>query len=142
MPNVSPDQLKNFVTSGKTMKALYWGLTCRCEEKWNAWDAALVFMVDALLRMAKAYSTTTLPEVKYTVSIDHRYPIPDDEETERQNDMNEVAQQVRSHKSYIDKWQPETSSDAELEQIAREQRMLGDEYQIGLNMELEQGVIK
>ena len=41
----------------------------------------------------------TLPEVKYTVSVDHRYPIPDDEETERQNDMSEVAQQVRSHKS-------------------------------------------
>ena len=76
------------------------------------------------------------------MSIDHRYPIPDDEETERQNDMNEVAQQVRSHKSYIDKWQPEASSEAELAQIAREQRMLGDEYQMGLNMELEQGVTK
>ena len=62
---------------------------------------------------------------QYTVSIDHRYPIPDDEETERQNDMSEVAQQVRSHKSYIDKWQPEASSEAELAQIAREQRMLG-----------------
>ena len=76
------------------------------------------------------------------MSIDHRYPIPDDEETERQNDMNEVAQQVRSHKSYIDKWQPEASSEAELAQIAREQRMLGDEYKMGLNMELEQGVTK
>ena len=63
VPNVSPDQLKNFVTSGKTMKALYWGLTCRCEEKWNAWDAALIWMVDALLRMAKVYSAAPLPEV-------------------------------------------------------------------------------
>lgn len=137
VPNVSPDQLKNFVTSGKTMKALYWGLTCRCEEKWNTWDAALIFMVDALLRMAKAYGVATLPEVKYTVSIDHRYPIPDDEETERQSDMQEVAQHVRSRKSYIDKWQPEASSGAELEQIVREERMMGDEYQARLDTELE-----
>lgn len=137
VPNVSPDQLKNFVTSGKTMKALYWGLTCRCEEKWNTWDAALIFMVDALLRMAKAYGAADLPEVKYTVSIDHRYPIPDDEETERQSDMQEVAQQVRSRKSYIDKWQPEASSGAELEQIVREERMMGDEYQARLDTELE-----
>lgn len=56
--------------------------------------------------------------------------------------MNEVAQQVRSRKSYIDKWQPEASSDAELTQIAREGRMLGDEYQAGLNMELEQGATR
>lgn len=142
VPNVSPDQLKNFVTSGKTMKALYWGLTCRCEEKWNAWDAALIWMVDALLRMAKAYGAAVLPEARYTVSIDHRYPIPDDEETERQNDMSEVAQQVRSHKSYIEKWQPEADSSTELEQIIREQRSLGDEYQAGLNMELEQSDTK
>lgn len=73
-----------------------------------------------------------------TVSVDHRYPIPDDEETERQNDMSEVAQQVRSHKSYIDKWQPETSSDAELEQIAREQRMLGDDVGMAMKEELHE----
>ena len=126
VPNVSPDQLKNFVTSGKTMKALYWGLTCRCEEKWNAWDAALIWMVDALLRMAKAYGAAVLPEARYTVSIDHRYPIPDDEETERLNDMSEVAQQVRSHKSYIEKWQPEADISTELEQIVREDLMMGD----------------
>lgn len=129
VPNVSPDQLKSFVTSGKTMKALYWGLTCRCEEKWNAWDAALIFMVDALLKMAKVYGAAALPDVAFTVSIDHRYPIPDDEETERENDMAEVAQQVRSRKSYIDKWQPESSSDAELVEIIKEQGMLGDNYE-------------
>ena len=94
-------------------------------------------MVDALLRMAKAYGAVTLPEVKYTVSIDHRYPIPDDEETERQNDMSEVAQQVRSHKSYIDKWQPEASSEAELAQIAREQRMLGDDLGQAISEEIK-----
>lgn len=137
VPNVSPDQLKNFVTSGKTMKALYWGLTCRCEEKWNAWDAALTFMVDALLQMARAYGAAELPEVSYTVSIDHRYPIPDDEETERVSDMSEVAQQVRSRKSYIDKWQPESDSNAELEQIVLEGKMLGDDFGAGVSSELD-----
>ena len=105
--------------------------------KSDMYDATLIWMVDALLRMAKAYGAVTLPEVKYTVSIDHRYPIPDDEETERQNDMSEVAQQVRSHKSYIDKWQPEASSEAELAQIAREQRMLGDDLGQAISEEIK-----
>lgn len=41
VPNVSLEQLKGFAASGKAMKALYWELTTRCEEKWNEWDAAL-----------------------------------------------------------------------------------------------------
>ena len=33
VPNVSLEQLKGFAASGKAMKALYWELTTRCEEK-------------------------------------------------------------------------------------------------------------
>ena len=51
--------------------------------------------------------------------------------------MSEVAQQVRSHKSYIDKWQPEASSEAELAQIAREQRMLGDDLGQAISEEIK-----
>lgn len=139
VPNVSPDQLKGFVTSGKSMKALYWGLMSRCEEKWNAWDAALIFMTDALIRMARIYGAAQLPDIDYTVTIDHRYPIPDDEEIERQTDMSEVSQQVRSRKSYISKWQPETDADEELTQIAQEVKMLGDGFEMGVQKELETG---
>lgn len=135
VPLVTPDQLKGFITSGKGMKALYWNLTTRCEEKWNAWDAALRWMVDALIKMAKTYKLATLPDVEYTVNIDHRYPIPDDEETERMNDMSEVSQQVRSRKSYLEKWSPDADSDAELRQIVAEQGMLGDQYEAAITAE-------
>ena len=52
--------------------------------------------------------------------IEHRYPIPDDEEAERERDMQEVARGVRSRRSYIEKWQPEADSAAELAQIGKE----------------------
>lgn len=136
VPNVTPDQLKGFITSGKGMKALYWALMTRCEEKWNAWDAALRWMVDALIKMARTYNLATLPEVEYTVNIDHRYPIPDDEETERMNDMSEVGQQVRSRKAYLEKWSPDADSDAELRQIVAEQGMLGDGFEGSVHEEL------
>ena len=120
VPNLSVEKLKGYAASGKAMKSLYWGLMCRCEEKWNAWDAALVFMADAMVKMARAYGIADLPDVAYTVHIEHRYPIPDDEEAEREGDMREVAQGVRSRRGYIEKWQPEIDGEAELEQIAKE----------------------
>ena len=139
VPNVSLEQLKGFATSGKSMKALYWDLMNRCEEKWNVWDAALIWMTDALVKMARVYGAAKLPEVTYTINIDHRYPIPDDEEVERQSDMAEVGQQVRSRKSYLEKWQPDADSDAELRQIVAEQGMLGDQYGAAVTQELAEG---
>lgn len=120
VPCVSVEKLKGYAASAKAMRSLYWGLLCRCEEKWNAWDAALTFMADALVKMARAYGIAELPEAEYTVHIEHRYPIPDDEEAERERDMQEVARGVRSRRSYIEKWQPEADSAAELAQIGKE----------------------
>lgn len=33
VPNVSPDAMQGVVTSGKTLKAIYWDLIVRCDEK-------------------------------------------------------------------------------------------------------------
>ena len=137
VPNVSLEQLKGFATSGKAMRALYWDLESRCEEKWNVWDAALIWMTDALIRMAKIYGTDHLPEADYKISITHRYPISGDEDAERQVDMQEVAQQVRSRRSYIDKWNPDVDAEAELETIAKEKAMLEDDFERAMDQELE-----
>lgn len=142
VPNVSLEQLKGFATSGKAMRALYWDLESRCEEKWNVWDAALIWMTDALIRMAKIYGTDKLPEIEYKVAIEHRYPITGDEDAERQVDMQEVSQQVRSRKSYIDKWMPDADADSELEEIIKEQAMLGDTFARALDTELEAGDVQ
>lgn len=121
VPNVGPEQLRAYLASGKTMQALYWGLRSRCEEKWNAWDAALIWMAERLLRMARAYDLGAPPEADCTVTVEHRYPIPDYEEAERASDMQEVAQRLRSRKRYIEKWEPDADSEAEIAQIAAEQ---------------------
>lgn len=139
VPNVSLEQLKGFAASGKAMKALYWDLTTRCEEKWNEWDAALRWMVGALVRMAGAYGIAALPPLDFTVTIDHRYPIADDEDLERTLDLQEVSQQARSRRSYIDKWMPDADANSELEEIIKEQDMLGDSFGRALATELETG---
>lgn len=134
VPNLSLDQLEGVISSGKSMRALYWSLICRCEEKWAEWDDALKWMVESLIKMAKAYGVV-LPEIGHTVVIEHLYPIPDDEESERASDLREVGQQARSRKSYITKWQPNADADGELNQIQTEQRAM-DAYGMALGGEL------
>ena len=138
VPNVSLEQLKGLAQSGKGMRAIYWELRCRCEEKWaEGWDDALRWMAGSLVKMARQLNVARLPEVDYSIAIDHLYPIPEDEEDERVNDMAEVKACVRSHKSYIDKWQPDGDADGELQQIAAEQAMLEDGYTGRITRELE-----
>lgn len=138
VPNLSLDQLKGVITSGKSMRALYWSLTCRCEEKWAEWDDALGWMIESLMKMARAYGCEPLPEVAHTIKIEHLYPIPDDEEAERAADLSEVGQQARSKLNYITKWQPDADAKGELAQIQLEQRA-ADAYGMGLGMELGGG---
>lgn len=136
VPNLSLEELKGMVTSGKSMRALYWSLICRCEEKWAEWDDALKWMTESLIKMAAAYGTAQLPEIDHTITIEHLYPIPDDEEAERTRDLDEVVQGARSRKSYIDKWQPNVDADGELQQITLEQRAR-DAYGMAIGAELD-----
>ncbi|MEG0766092.1 MAG: hypothetical protein RR482_00105, partial [Clostridia bacterium] len=111
------------------MRSLYWELICRCNEKWaEGWDDALRWMAENLVKMAVSYGVARLPELDCTIQIEHLYPIPEDEEDERMNDMSEVNAKVRSRVSYIDKWQPNADKDGELVQIAKEQALLEDAY--------------
>jgi hypothetical protein len=129
VPNVSLEQLKGLAQSGKGMRGLYWDLICRCNEKWaEGWDDALRWIAESLCKMARVFNAVQLPELQYTIQIDHLYPIPEDEEDERINDMAEVTAKVRSRISYIDKWQPAVDKDAELQQITAEQNTMDDSY--------------
>lgn len=129
VPRITPDLLTGLGTSGKAMRALYWSLNCRCEERWaTGWDAALTWMVDTALKLARAHGEK-LPEIAYTLNIEHLYPVMDDDEEERALDLNEVNAQARSRRSYIEKWQADADPDAELRQIAQEQRLLEDTFE-------------
>ena len=44
------------------------------------------------------------------------------------NDMQEVSRQVRSRKSYIEKWRTAPDADAELLQIKKEETLFSDSF--------------
>lgn len=128
VPRLTVDLLSGLGTSGKALRMLYWSLNCRCEEKWaGGWDSAIRWMVEKAIRMARIYGED-LPEFEYTLTIDHLYPVIDDDEEERERDLNEVYAQARSRRSYIAKWQPEDDPDGEIQQIQREKRLLEDAF--------------
>lgn len=120
VPYITTEQLSGIVQSGKAMKALYWELICKCEERWCAWDSAIKWLVEAILKINSVYGYAKLPEADYTVKIEHLYPIMEDEESERITDLNEVNAKVRSRRNYIEKWNISTDGNAELEAIANE----------------------
>ena len=119
VPNVSLEQLKGLMQSGKSMRALYWELISRCEEKWASWEPALQWLAEAILKMNAVYLGTDIPE-GYSVEIEHLYPILEDDFTEMSNDRQEVAAGLRSRASYIEKWGVAPDAAAELARVRDE----------------------
>lgn len=137
MPDVSPDAMKGVVSSGKTLKAIYWGLITRCDEKMLAWRPALENMVRFIIEgskyyplAAKAYVTDPIPDAEYDVKVDNQYPLPEDEIEEKGVDLMEVQAQTMSRKTYMRKWRNlnDEEADAELVQIAKERELLEDSF--------------
>lgn len=137
VPDVSADALKGVVSSGKTLKAIYWGLIVRCDEKMLAWRPALQNIMRLLIeggklypKSASSYTSESLPKANYEVKVDNQYPLPDDEADEKQIDLAEVNAQTMSKFAYMKKWRNLTDAEAteELKQIALEREMLEDSY--------------
>lgn len=134
IPDTSAEALQGVISSGKTMKAIYWGLMVRCGEKMLDWIPALTNMVDCIIQGSKLY-----PEAKkvyieedltdeYSITVENSYPILEDESEEKNTDMAEVSAKVRSRQSYLKKWRGLNDEEAnlELEQIAREQQLFDE----------------
>ena len=137
VPNVSLEQLKGLMQSGKSMKALYWELIARCEDKWASWEPALEWLGMTVLKVAAAYQGLTFPD-DTAVHIEHIYPILEDDFDEMANDQQEVAHQVRSRKSYITKWGTAPDADAELRQIKLEETLFADAFDAAVATELKE----
>lgn len=127
VPNVSLEQLKGLMQSGKSMKALYWELITRCEDKWASWEPALEWLGMTVLKMAAAYQGLSYPE-DIAVHVEHLYPILEDDFDEMANDQQEVAHQLRSRMSYMKKWGVAPDADAELLQIKKEETLFSDAF--------------
>lgn len=137
VPDVSPEALKGVVSSGKTLRAIYWPLIVRCDEKMLSWRPALKAMVDILIQGAKLYPSSAsrylnspIPETEYEVTIENQYPLPDDEAEEKTVDLAEVNAQAMSRLAYMKKWRGLTEAEAEeeLRQIAKERELLEDSF--------------
>lgn len=137
MPMISANDLQGIVTSGKTLRAIYWSLIVRCDEKFLEWKYNLELIIKCLIdgafyypEIAKKYIDEKLPEFDYTINIVNNYPIPEDEESEKTIDLAEVSAQTMSKKSYMMKWRglTEQEADAELKQLAIERQTLEESY--------------
>ncbi len=132
VPLVTPSELQGFATSGKALKALYWQLIIRCEEKFTTWRPALLWLAETLLKMLRFYSIEKVnlyDDMK--IVVENIYPLMEDEYEEKQQDLSEVNTQVRSRKSYMKKWGKDVDdelADEELRQIQLEKQMLEDSY--------------
>ena len=135
IPDTTNEALTGIITSGKTMKTIYWGLMVRCDEKLLDWIPALESMVTCIIEGSKIYPEArkvyldTDPVEGYLVNIENTYPILEDESEEKSTDIMEVQSQVMSRKSYMKKWRGLSDEDveAELNQIAKEQEMLKED---------------
>jgi len=137
VPRLNLDELKGIMTSGKSMKALYWQLVTRCEEKYTSWRPALEWMAWAIIEMTKAYKLESLPELPdMAIQVENIYPLLEDEQDEKLLDMQSINTQAMSKKTYLKKWNPgmdDKQAEEELKQIALEKNLLEDSYMKGLD---------
>lgn len=138
VPNVSPEALKGIVSSGKTLKAIYWDLIVRCDEKMLSWRPAIQKMVQCIIDGARLYPAAvteylngeTLPTEEFSVRVDNQYPLLEDETEEKTVDLSEVANHTMSKRAYMKKWRNLTDDevDEELKNIALERQILEDSF--------------
>lgn len=142
IPMINNSDLQGMMTSGKSMKALYWQLITRCEEKMMSWRPALEWMIRAILEMNEVYSITTLPKLEnFDVVVENQYPLQENEDEEMVLDLQKVNAQTMSRKTFIKKWAnvADDIAEEELKQIQLEKQMLEDSYsQFETNFEDEE----
>ena len=140
VPNINLETMSGTITSGKGMKAVYWDLIVRVEEKMLAWKPALEIFVGYLIEGCRAYKDSlkaqigdlaeALPEAGFQVVVENRYPIMEDEAEEKTMDLAEVNAKTMSRKSYMKKWRnmSDDDIDAELKQIAAEREVIENSF--------------
>lgn len=133
MPDVTLENITGVITSGKGMKAIYWDLQARCNEKFTSWEPALIRIMELIIdgwgMYPEAYKMYKIdgskPNIDYECNVVLNYAIMQDEESEKSIDIQEINAQTRSRKSYLMKWNDmsDKKADEELEQIAFEAQL-------------------
>ena len=124
-----PESLVN-VASGKALRMLNDDLISRCEEKWQEWDEAILWLLDLIETVVveggyyKDLPNIECMSLETTCVLNHNYPIPDDEAETKEIAIKEVEAQVRSHQSYIREFGSQNEADKEFEEILEEVDMI------------------
>lgn len=135
MPNITLESMQGAITSGKSLKAIYWPLIVRCKEKMKMWGPQLKVIVDIIIQGALVYPNCitkyindNIVPVAYEINVGQNTPLPEDEIEEKNMDLSEVESKVMSRKSYMKKWRGLTDDEVqeELEQIALERTIIED----------------
>ena len=135
MPNVTLESMQGAITSGKSLKAIYWPLIVRCKEKMKMWGPQLRQLVHIIIQGAmvypnciKQYTNDTITAVDYEITVEQNTPLPEDELEEKNMDLAEVESKTMSRKAYMKKWRRLTDDEVrdELEQIALERQLIED----------------
>lgn len=135
MPNITLETMQGAMTSGKSLKAIYWPLIVRCQEKMKMWGPQLRAMVNIIIQGAMVYPNCVvnyindaITPVAYEISVAQNTPLPEDEIEEKNMDLAEVESKVMSRKSYMKKWRGLTDDEVteELNQIALERQLIED----------------
>ena len=120
-----PESLVN-VASGKALRMLNDDLISRCEEKWQEWDEAILWLLDLIETVVveggyyKDLPNIECMSLETTCVLNHNYPIPDDEAETKEIAIKEVEAQVRSHQSYIREFGSQNEADKEFQEILDE----------------------
>lgn len=138
VPNITSEQLAGVITSGKTIQALYWGLTVRCDEKMLAWAPALRKIAYAIIEGGILYpncisrytSEKSIPQIEFDIIVENNYPIPEDVKEEKETDIAEVEANIMSRKAYMKKWRKlnDMEADDEIKQIKFEYDILNNSF--------------
>ena len=140
MPNITLESMTGAITSGKSLKAVYWPLIVRCKEKMKMWGPQLRQMINIIIQGSmvypnciEKYTNDVLVPVDYEIKVEQNTPLPEDEIEAKNMDLSEVDSQVMSKKSYMKKWRGLTDDEVqdELEQIALERQILEDSMMPG-----------
>lgn len=143
VPNVSTEQLKGLMASGKSMEAIYWNLIAACDEDWSEWGPNLKQMAEMIFEIVATYNLYGKGDIakqETSLEIEKYYPLSTDENEEKRIDLEEVKSETRSRRSYMDKWSKFEDVDNELDRIVEEKQILEQDTFLAKERDMFEGI--
>lgn len=137
VPDVNMETMSGTITSGKALRAIYWPLIVRCNEKMLSWGPKLERMCSIIIEGAKVYPEITsmyldksIPDSEYNIVVKNSFPIMEDENEEKAMSLQEVEAQVMSRRTFMKRYYKYDDSEAleELRQIALERQIMEESF--------------